>query len=41
MDTIASFFCVYEVISYEVLIKLCVQAKTLIAPTIYVATIAW
>ena len=41
MNTIASFFRVYEVISYEVLTKLYVQTTTSIAPTIYGATRAW
>ena len=41
MDTIASFFRVYVVISHEVLTKLCVQTTTSIAPTIYGATRAW
>ena len=41
MDTIAYFFCVYAVISHEVLTKLCIKATTSIAPTIYGATRAW
>ena len=38
MDTIASFFRVYAVISHEVLTTLCVQTTTSIATTIYGAT---
>ena len=41
MDTIASFFCVYEVINHEVLTKLRVQMRTLIALIIYGTTRAW
>ena len=41
MDTIATFFPVYEVINHEVLTKLCVQTTTSIVPTIYSATRAW
>ena len=41
MDTIASFFCVYEVINHEVLTKLCVQTRTLIVLIIYGTTRAW
>ena len=38
MDTIASFFRVYEVINYEVLTKLCIETIALIALIIYDAT---
>ena len=41
MDTIASFFCVYEVINHEVLTKLRVQTRTSIALIIYGTTRAW
>ena len=41
MDTIASFFRVYAVISHDILTKLCVQTITSIAPTISGATRAW
>ena len=41
MDTIASFFHVYAVISHEVITKLSVQTATSIVSTIYGATRAW
>ena len=41
MDTIASFFRVYAVISHKILTKLCVQTTTSIVPTIYGATRVW
>ena len=41
MDTIASFFHVYEVINHEVFAKLCIQTTTSIALLIYGATRAW
>ena len=41
MDTIASFFHVYAVISHKFLTKLRVQMTTSIASTIYGATRAW
>ena len=41
METLASFFHVYEVINHEVLTKLRVQTRTLIALIIYGTTRAW
>ena len=41
METLASFFRVYEVINHEVLTKLRVQTRTLIALIIYGTTRAW
>ena len=41
MDTIPSFFRVYEVINHEVLTKLRVQTRTSIALIIYGTTRAW
>ena len=41
MDTIVSFFCVYEVINCEVLTKVRVQTRTSIALIIYGITRAW
>ena len=41
METLASFFRVYEVINHEVLTKLCVQRRTSIARIIHGTTRAW
>ena len=41
METLASFFRVYEVINHEVLTKLRVQTRTSIALIIYGTTRAW
>ena len=41
MDTIATFFRIYEVINHEALTKLHVQTIKSIVPTIYGATRAW
>ena len=41
METLASFFLVYEVINHEVLTKLRVQTRTSIALIIYGITRAW
>ena len=41
MDTIASFFCVYEVMNHEIHDKLCIQTTILITPTIYGGTSVW
>ena len=41
MDTIASFFRVYEIINHEVLTKLRAQTRTSIALIIYGTTRAW
>ena len=41
METLASFFCVYEVINHKVLTKLRVQTRTSIAHIIYGTTRAW
>ena len=41
METLASFFRVYEVINHEVLTKLDVQTRTSIALIIYGTTRAW
>ena len=41
METLASFFCVYEVINHKVLTKLRVQMRTSITLIIYGTTRAW